>query len=278
MARYFNKRESYLVYTTTAAAAVIVVIVGILAYSINSVFSNYLFVTAIAVAIFPESILFELEQRWRTAIENKIPELLEDIGEGQLAGMTFVRALEASASKNFGPLTEELRRVLNKIRVGGTVEEAFQLLADRVHSKLVQMATTIIIETNRSGGDIDRIVRSMASYFWDIHAMTEERRSSMKIYVYITYISFGILLVTLDVILNQLLYPMIAGGSTTLFNPQTSFNGYRLILFHMSAILAIASGLVAGQMGEGTIKSGLKHVVIMLVVTLVVFAFLIRVQ
>jgi flagellar protein FlaJ len=275
MARYFNQRESYLVYTATAAAAVVIVIVGILAYSTNYMFSNYLFVTAVALAIFPESMLFELEYRWKTSIENKIPELLEDIGEGQLAGMTFVRALEASASKNFGPLTDELRRVLNKIRVGGTVEEAFQLLADRVHSKLVQMATTIIIETNRAGGDIDRIVRSMASYFWDIHAMTEERRSTMKIYIYITYISFGILLVTLVVILNELLYPLISSPST-LFVPQTSFAGYKLILFHMSAILSVASGLVAGQMGEGTIKSGLKHVIIMLIVTIVVFAFIIK--
>jgi len=275
MAKYFTQRERYLLYTVAAASAVVIVLVGILAYSKNSVFSNYLFAIAVAVAIFPETVFFELEHRWVTGIENKIPDLLEDIGEGQLAGMTFVRALEGSANKNFGPLTDELRRVLNKIRVGGTVEEGFEILANRVDSKLVRMATTIIIETNRAGGDIDRIVRSMAGYFWDVKAMSMERNATMKIYVYITYISFAILLVTIDVILNQLLYPLIVTGSTPLFTPQASFATYRIILFHMTAILAAASGLVAGKMGEGTLRAGLKHVIVMLAITVAIFAFLI---
>jgi flagellar protein FlaJ len=276
MTKYFTKRERYLLYAVGAASALVIILVALLAYSKNSVFAHYLFGIAVAVAILPETVFFELEHRWVTGIENKIPDLLEDIGEGQLAGMTFVRALEGSANKNFGPLTDELRRVLNKIRVGGTVEEAFEILANRVDSKLVRMATTIIIETNRAGGDIDRIVRSMAGYFWDVKAMSIERNSSMKIYVYITYISFAILLVTIDVILNQLLFPLIVtGGSTPLFVPQASFETYRIILYDMTLFLAIASGLVAGKMGEGTIRAGLKHIIVMLVITIVIFGVLV---
>jgi flagellar protein FlaJ len=273
--KYFNKRERYILYGATAAAAVAIVIVAILSWGTSSEFASYLLIIALVIGIFPETVLFELESRWKRAIEDKIPDLLEDIGEGQLAGMTFIRALEGSANKNFGPLSSELRRVLNKIRVGGTVEEGFQLLAERVDSKLVKMATTIIIETNRSGGDIERIVRSMASYFWDIKALNSERRGSMRIYVIITYIAFAILLATITVILNQLLFPLVVAGSTPLFTTQASFGDYRTILLHMCVILAVFSGLVAGKMGEGTVKSGLKHVELMLAITLVVFIVLI---
>jgi len=273
--KYFNKRERYILYGATAAAAVVILFIGAMAYGVNARFANYLFIIAAITVITPESVLFELENRWRHAIENKIPELLEDIGEGQLAGMTFIRALEGSANKNFGPLSVELRRVLNKIRVGGTVEEGFQLLADRVESKLVRMATTIIIETNRSGGDIERIVRGMAGYFWDIKALGEERKGTMRIYVIITYVAFGILLATLLVILNQLLYPLVVAGSTPLFTSQASFSDYYIILFQMTAILAAFSGLVAGKLGEGTIKAGLKHVIVMLAATLVVFGIMV---
>ena len=273
--RYFNKRERYILYGATAAAALTIAIVGLITWRTNAMFANYLLAIAVVVVIFPEAVLFELENRWRRAIEDKIPDLLEDIGEGQLAGMTFIRALEGSANKNFGPLSMELRRVLNKIRVGGTVEEGFQLLSDRVESKLVRMAATIIIETNRSGGDIERIVRSMAGYFWDVKAMTAERRGTMRVYVFITYISFAILLATLIVILNQLLYPLVVAGSTPLFTTQAPFSTYRLVLFHMTVILGFFSGLVAGKMGEGTIKGGLKHVILMILISVVVFAFLI---
>lgn len=273
--RFWNKRERTLLYVATGASAAVIVIVALLTWMINMNFANYLVAVAIITVLTPMAVTFELENRWKTQIENNIPDLLEDIGEGQLAGMTFVKALESSASKNFGPLTEELRRVLNKIRVGGTVEEAFQILAERVNSKIVRMATTIIIETNRSGGDIDRIVRSMAGYFWEVKAMAVERRGSMRVYVSITYISFMILLVTVMIILNQLLYPLVVQGNTPLFSSQASFGDYRTILFHMSLLLAIFTGLTAGKMGEGKIRSGLKHVVIMAGVATAVFAFLV---
>jgi flagellar protein FlaJ len=273
--RFWNKRERTLLYVATGASAAVILIVAILAWYINLNFANYLIAVAIITVLAPMAVIFELENRWKTQIENNIPDLLEDIGEGQLAGMTFVKALESSSSKNFGPLTDELRRVLNKIRVGGTVEEAFQILAERVNSKIVRMATTIIIETNRSGGDIDRIVRSMAGYFWEIKAMAVERRGSMRVYVSITYISFMILLVTVMIILNQLLYPLVAQGNTPLFTSEATYADYRIILFHMSLLLAIFTGLTAGKMGEGKIRSGLKHVVIMSAIATAVFAFLI---
>ena len=272
---YWAKRERTYVYVATGASAAMTLIVAILVWTTNNNFANYLVAVSAIVVLTPMAVIYELENRWKTKIENSIPDLLEDIGEGQLAGMTFVKALESSASKNFGPLTDELRRVLNNIRVGGTVEEAFQILADRVSSRIVRMATTIIIETNRSGGDIDRIVRTMANYFWELKAMAMERRGTMRIYVAITYISFIILLVTIMIILNQLLFPLVSGSGTPLFTSEASYGQYRLVLFHMTLILAIATGLTAGKMGEGKIRSGLKHAVIMTAISTVVFAFLI---
>jgi flagellar protein FlaJ len=272
---YWNKRERTYVYVATGASAAMILIVAILVWTQNNSFANYLIAIAGITVLVPLSVIWELENRWKVSIEDRIPDLLEDIGEGQLAGMTFVKALEQSASKNFGALSEELRRVINNIRVGGTVEEAFTVLAERVNSKIVRMATTIIIETNRSGGDIDRIVRTMANYFWEVKASNTERRGSMRIYVAITYISFVILLVTIMIIMNQLLYPLIAGGGTPIFTSEASYEQYRLVLFHMSLLLAVFTGLTAGKMGEGKIRAGLKHTIIMMVMATVVFAFLI---
>ena len=105
--------------------------------------------------------------------------------------------------------------------------------------------------------------------------MAVERRGSMRVYVSITYISFMILLVTVMIILNQLLYPLVAQGNTPLFTSEATYADYRIILFHMSLLLAVFTGLTAGKMGEGKIKSGLKHVVIMSAIATAVFAFLI---
>jgi flagellar protein FlaJ len=43
------------------------------------------------------------------------------------------------------------------------------------------------------------------------------------------------------------------------------------ILFHMSIVEAIFAGIVAGKIGEGSFGAGIKHVVILIIITMVVF-------
>lgn len=47
---------------------------------------------------------------------------------------------------------------------------------------------------------------------------------------------------------------------------------YEQLFFHAAAIQAVCSGLVAGQLGEGSVRDGVKHVVVLLALTLVAFA------
>jgi len=42
-------------------------------------------------------------------------------------------------------------------------------------------------------------------------------------------------------------------------------------MYHSVVLQAVMSGLVAGQMGEGSLKAGVKHSCIMVVIALVVF-------
>jgi len=43
------------------------------------------------------------------------------------------------------------------------------------------------------------------------------------------------------------------------------------LLFHACLVSAFFSGLIAGQMGEGSVKAGVKHSVLMLVIALIIF-------
>ena len=48
---------------------------------------------------------------------------------------------------------------------------------------------------------------------------------------------------------------------------------YELLFFHLSAVQAVCSGLIAGQLAEGGIADGVKHATGLLVLTYLVFAF-----
>jgi len=49
---------------------------------------------------------------------------------------------------------------------------------------------------------------------------------------------------------------------------------YTLVFYHAAVMQAVFSGLVAGQLGEGSIADGAKHVVILLTLTSIAFVFL----
>lgn len=49
---------------------------------------------------------------------------------------------------------------------------------------------------------------------------------------------------------------------------------YRMVFFHAGVIQAFCSGLVAGQMGEDDVLSGLKYAIVMTFIAVVVFLFI----
>jgi len=50
--------------------------------------------------------------------------------------------------------------------------------------------------------------------------------------------------------------------------------GYETIFYHATLVQATCSGLVAGQLGQGSTKDGVKHATVMLLVTYIVFTVL----
>jgi flagellar protein FlaJ len=49
---------------------------------------------------------------------------------------------------------------------------------------------------------------------------------------------------------------------------------YELVFFHTAILQGVCSGLVAGQLGEGSVKDGVKHATILLAFTYVAFLFM----
>lgn len=269
-----TKQQRLTVIISSVAAGVAIGVMGVFTYFTNLILADYIFLIAIVVGMTPYAVMKTIENRWLSSIEKRIPELLEDIAEGQLAGMTFVKALEASAMKDYGPITEEVKRIISRTKLGGTIEEGFEELARRVNSKLVRRVSGIMVETTRAGGDISKIIRSLAAYLRQIQTMNIERKATMKVYIGIVYIAFGVFITTVVILVNQFFYPMIGLGST-IFAPQADFITYRRIFFYMSMLQGLFSGIVAGKMGEGTIVAGFKHAIIMMIITLIVYLFIV---
>jgi flagellar protein FlaJ len=114
--------------------------------------------------------------------------------------------------------------------------------------------------------------------------LKKERLSEMFIYTAIIYLSFFVFLFVVGVLTIQFL-PILANitssGLTTAGGPGGALGGvgtipivsFNRLFYHACLVQALFSGLIAGQMGESSIAGGVKHSCALLIITLVVFNF-----
>ena len=234
------------------------------------------------VAIFPPAVLEFFDLRWQRGINKNIPRLLREIAESGQTGLTLVRAIEVSAERDYGPLTNELKYLVAQISWGMSLEDALRSFARRARTKLAERTADLIAEVARSGGDTQQIMEQLNRHIWELESIDRERYAQMRPYAIVVYIAFGVFLFT-DIMLIRSFFTQIAtlqskvmqnaGGGGSIFGGMSSVdvNQLKMVLFHATVVQACLGGLIAGKMSEARLGAGLKHVVMLLLITFVSF-------
>ena len=132
-------------------------------------------------------------------------------------------------------------------------------------------------------GDIGEVLNIAARDAAISENLKRERRSEMFIYTAIVYLVFIVFLFVVAVIdtqflsalaeLNTLTAGDLAGSPVPIGS--TPIITFERLLYHGCLIQALFSGLIAGQMGEASLRAGVKHAAVMLIIALVVFTVVI---
>ena len=239
----------------------------------------------ILLTIAPPSVAFFIDNNWRSGIDANLPNLLRDIADAQRTGLSLPRAVSESSKRNYGPLTPELQKMAAKISWGIPFDQAMRSFTDTADTELNNRAAILILEAQRSGGVIEDIFDSAQKHVEDILALRKERLGQMKPYIWIIYAAFIIFLLVIVVLFNTFFYPMsemyteFQGNQfqNLGLNPQV-LESYKILFLHMTIVEGLFSGLVAGKMGEGKAKSGLKHSAIMVLVGWITYKLTIELQ
>ena len=112
--------------------------------------------------------------------------------------------------------------------------------------------------------------------------MRRERLTNMFMYVIIVYISFFVFIGIVYIISTTFLSTLAESaakvaesGASYQMLQGLNVETYKNIFMHASIFQGIFAGIVAGVMGEGSISSGIKHSLIMLVMAYLLFTILI---
>ena len=232
----------------------------------------------------------EIRKRQVNAIEAEMPGFLDRMASTNEAGATVVGSLQRLSSAELGALGDEIQRVWRDVEWGATVGEALARMERRTGAPTVSRSVTLIRNAMAASGDISPVLRIAADEANEIRRLERERRQEMLTYLIVIYVSFLVFLGIIAALTTAFIPAIEAAGTAGgggaaeqapgvdpgvlggLGNVETG--AYELLFFHAAAIQGVSSGLVAGQLGEGTVSDGVKHAAVLLSVAYGVFLFL----
>lgn len=243
-------------------------------------------VEATLVALGAYTIAYELKQRRRKRLEADVPDFLDRLASVNNAGMTIVESFRRVAHSDLGMLQTELQKTWNDIQWGADVRSALLRLDRRADSPAVTRAVALISNAMKTSGDLGPVVSIAADQARAKRRLESERRQEMLTYLLVIYISFFVFLGIIAALSLSFIPAVesaagsftggsdLPGGTGVGITPtfdDLDTNAYLTLFYHVTAIQAICSGLVAGQLGEGRVRDGTKHATIMLACTYVAF-------
>lgn len=215
-------------------------------------------------------------------IERVVPDMFNRLASLNESGVEIVNALEEVQDGDLGILTPEMGRVWTDIEYGMDVQRALHRLQERTRAPSIRRAVTLITNAMKASGNIGPVLRIAADESRRLNSLKRKRESDMSIYLVITYLSF-IVFLTIIFVLVQMFIPAIPSrealegsglaGAAAGITPQQA-ERFTMLLFHASIIQATFSGLIAGQMSQGSIRDGAAHVVILLLLAYTLFALI----
>jgi flagellar protein FlaJ len=224
------------------------------------------------------AVVYEISRRRLERLEGSLPDLLERLASLNEAGVSIVSSIDRVRRTDIGELDEEAERIWRDIQWGATVEQALDRFQQRVETPSVTRTVTLINNAMRASNEIAPVIRIAAEQARSDRQLKRQRRQEMFTYLVVIYVAFIVFVVVIAAI-DTVLIPNLPDASSL---PETNAAGflqvsnqgteaYRLTFFHAALVQSTLSGLVGGQMGNGSIKDGAKHAAIMLAITYAVF-------
>ncbi len=299
-----TKEKNILLITIAISTALITM--GFLSRDVG-VLGNTIILSTFIVAS-PQLLMRYQRYRELKEMEERFPSFLRDVIESLRSGLPLHKAIQDASKLNYGKLSNEIRIMSNRISWGIPLPKVLDQFADRVKSsKRLYTAIKIIRESYLSGGDIVSTLESTADNTAILEEAEKERKSLLSQHVILMY-AISLIFVAIVVTINRLLIPVFQVTTTgteftALSNPCDSCKGlgcnvcdlysatahyifsvekggissyYTSLFFYMSIIQGIFAGLVAGQISENSVVSGIKHSLIILSITFGAFSILIR--
>jgi flagellar protein FlaJ len=257
------------------AICAIIILADILLFSGQKVFA-FIIGIALVVGALPFLMSLMTEVGREKGKEEMFLEFARNLVESVKAGTPISRSIINVGKKDYGSLTPYVNKLANQIAIGLPVSQALVNFANDVKNRVVSRSVYLIIQAEKSGGQIDLILESTAKSVSEVEDIQKERQNSMYNLVIEGYIIFFIFLIIMIAVQTKFIPAMLktvseagAGGMEGLgFGGGGGAGISTKILGNLFLALILVQGffcgLVIGKLSEGSVKAGIKHSMIII--------------
>jgi tight adherence protein B len=99
----------------------------------------------------------------REAFIGQLPDLARVLSNGASAGLSLAASVELAAREMPDPAAQEMRTVVEQMRVGQPLDAALEALRDRLPSREISVLMSTLIIQHRAGGDTVRALAELST-------------------------------------------------------------------------------------------------------------------
>ena len=228
--------------------------------------------------------LFQLrEVQRKDSVDKHMPVFLLALLSSVQSGANLIKAIEQTAGRNLGALTPPLKNLKANMSWGMPMDEVFTQFGEATGTRISKRVTVLLEMALKIGGDIAENLEMIQKHVSDMQNLEKNRKSQLAPYTYTIYISFAVFLAVAVLLvtsffteIEKVQLSLIEGGNQGgggLFGSLADMDIGLMesALFNMAIIEAIFGGLAAGKIGAGSYVAGIKHIVVMIVLTVIAF-------
>ncbi|MDP3991960.1 MAG: type II secretion system F family protein [Nanoarchaeota archaeon] len=216
--------------------------------------------------------------------EDMFLEFARNLVESVKTGTPISKSIINVRNKPYGVLSENIKKLANQISLGVPLSLALQTFSKDVKNNTISRALTLIGQAEKSGGEIGGILESVTEAVSTSDKLKKERKASISTLVvqgYIIFFVFIIIILVLQFQILPMLVGIVPGGTSGLgiagvggigggepIDQQELSNAFLYLLL----IQGFFSGLTIGKLSEGTIKPGIRHSFVLMLLAFLISA------
>jgi len=224
--------------------------------------------------VFPLVFWRYLEYRKLRVIEEMFPVFLRDFIGSMRGGMSIEQSMKGLKRNDYKELNPYVKRMAAQLDWGINVETVLSKFGKSTGSKLIGRTISSVIESHRFGGNLTDTLEALNNASIEVERLKAERSAYLYSQVMTGYIIFFVFLGVI-IALGRFLIPTLTTtnitGITTATDQSALSEGYKSMFRNLILLQGLFAGLSVGKMAEGTIISGVKHSLIMIIIGIIVF-------